>query len=89
MYRTNGQSRVFEEQLRRIFLIESTSLSFYNRKEIKDVVSYMRLTVNDKDDEALKRIINYPRRGIGNSTIEEIARIAEDNDISMWKSFQR
>ncbi|MCB9310366.1 MAG: UvrD-helicase domain-containing protein [Lewinellaceae bacterium] len=87
LYRTNGQSRIFEEQLRRLNIPYRVygGLSFYNRKEIKDVIAYLRLTVNDKDDEALKRIINYPRRGIGQSTVEEIAKIADDNDISMWE----
>jgi len=87
LYRTNGQSRVFEEQLRRYNIQYRVygGLSFYSRKEIKDIIAYMRLTVNDKDDEALKRVINYPRRGIGDSTIEQIAQLAEDNDVSMWE----
>jgi DNA helicase-2/ATP-dependent DNA helicase PcrA len=87
LYRTNGQSRVFEEQLRRNNIPYRVygGLSFYARKEIKDLIAYLRLTVNDKDDEALKRIINFPRRGIGESTIEQIAQLAEDNDMSMWE----
>lgn len=87
LYRTNGQSRIFEEALRRYNLIYRIygGLSFYQRKEIKDVIAYMRLTVNEKDDEALKRVINYPRRGIGDSTVDGIATIANDNDISMWE----
>ncbi len=87
LYRTNGQSRIFEEALRRYNLAYRIygGLSFYQRKEIKDLIGYIRLTVNDQDDEALKRIINYPRRGIGDSTIDGIAQIATDNDISMWE----
>ena len=87
LYRTNGQSRIFEEALRRYNLTYRIygGLSFYQRKEIKDLIAYMRLTVNERDDEALKRVINYPRRGIGDSTIEGIMQIANDNDISMWQ----
>ena len=87
LYRTNGQSRIFEEQLRRYNIAYRIygGLSFYSRKEIKDLVSYLRLVVNDKDDEALKRVINYPKRGIGNSTIDQIAQMADDNEISMWE----
>jgi DNA helicase II / ATP-dependent DNA helicase PcrA len=87
LYRTNGQSRIFEEQLRRYNIPYRIygGLSFYSRKEIKDIVCYIRLVVNDKDDEALKRIINYPKRGIGASTVEQIAQIADDNNISMWE----
>src|SRR5690606_18100699 len=87
LYRTNGQSRIFEEQLRRHNILYRVygGLSFYSRKEVKDLIAYMRLTINDKDDEALKRIINYPRRGIGESTIENIAQLAEDNNMSMWE----
>jgi DNA helicase-2/ATP-dependent DNA helicase PcrA len=87
LYRTNGQSRIFEEALRRYNLAYRVygGLSFYQRKEVKDVLAYIRLTINDKDDEALKRIINYPRRGIGDSTVEAIAQMANDNDMSMWQ----
>ena len=87
LYRTNGQSRIFEEQLRRHNIPYRVygGLSFYSRKEIKDLIAYMRLTINDKDDEALKRVINYPRRGIGESTIEQISQLADDNDMSMWE----
>ncbi|MBK9255309.1 MAG: UvrD-helicase domain-containing protein [Saprospiraceae bacterium] len=87
LYRTNGQSRIFEEQLRRYNIQYRVygGLSFYSRKEVKDMVAYMRLTINDKDDEALKRVINYPRRGIGDTTIDQIAQLAEDNDMSMWE----
>ncbi|MFT4534114.1 MAG: DNA helicase-2/ATP-dependent DNA helicase PcrA [Saprospiraceae bacterium] len=87
LYRTNSQSRVFEEQLRRNNIAYRIygGLSFYQRKEIKDIVAYMRLAVNDKDDEALKRIINYPRRSIGKTTIEKISTLADDNEMSMWQ----
>lgn len=87
LYRTNSQSRIFEEHLRRYNIPYRIygGLSFYQRKEIKDMVAYMRLTVNDKDDEALKRIINYPRRSIGKTTIEKISQLADDNEMSMWE----
>ena len=87
LYRTNGQSRIFEEQLRRYNIAYRVygGLSFYSRKEIKDLIAYMRVTINDKDDEALKRAINYPRRGIGDSTVDQISQLAEDNDMSMWE----
>ncbi|MEE9438751.1 MAG: UvrD-helicase domain-containing protein [Saprospiraceae bacterium] len=87
LYRTNSQSRVFEEYLRRYNVPYRIygGTSFYQRKEIKDVVAYLRLTINDKDDEALKRIINYPRRGIGKTTLDKIAVLANDNDMSMWE----
>jgi DNA helicase-2/ATP-dependent DNA helicase PcrA len=86
LYRTNGQSRIFEEQLRRYNILYRIygGLSFYARKEVKDMIAYMRLVVNDKDDEALKRIINYPRRGIGDTTVDQISQIAADNEMSMW-----
>lgn len=87
LYRTNSQSRVFEEQMRRYNIPYRVygGLSFYSRKEIKDVLAYIRLVTNDKDDEALKRVINYPKRGIGDSTVDNIAALAEDNEMSMWE----
>jgi len=87
LYRTNAQSRVFEEHLRRFNIPYKIygGLSFYSRKEIKDMIAYMRLAVNEKDDEALKRVINYPRRGIGAGTIEKIRKLADDNELSMWE----
>jgi len=87
LYRTNGQSRIFEEQLRRYNIAYRVygGLSFYARKEVKDMLAYMRLAVNDKDDEALKRIINYPKRGIGDSTVDNISQLAEENNMSMWE----
>lgn len=86
LYRTNSQSRVFEENLRRANIPYRIygGMSFYSRKEIKDMIAYMRLTVNDKDDEALKRTINYPRRGIGATTVGKITGLADDNEVSMW-----
>lgn len=86
LYRTNSQSRVFEESLRRANIPYRIygGMSFYSRKEVKDMIAYMRLTVNDKDDEALKRTINYPRRGIGSTTVSKITDLADDNDVSMW-----
>ncbi len=88
LYRTNAQSRVFEENLRRYNIPYRIygGLSFYQRKEIKDLMAYMRLTVNPRDDEAFKRVINYPRRGIGKSTIDKILQFADDNQISLWQS---
>jgi len=85
LYRTNAQSRVFEEHLRRHNIAYRIygGLSFYARKEIKDMIAYLRLAVNHRDDEAFKRVINYPRRGIGNTTVGQIADVANDNEISM------
>jgi len=85
LYRTNAQSRVFEEHLRKHNIAYRIygGLSFYARKEIKDMIAYLRLAVNHRDDEAFKRVINYPRRGIGNTTVSQIAQVADDNEISM------
>lgn len=87
LYRTNSLSRIFEEALRRHNIAYKVfgGLSFYQRKEVKDLVSYIRLVANDKDDEALKRIINYPRRGIGNTTLDSLIQLANDNDMSLWE----
>jgi len=84
LYRTNAQSRVFEEHLRRqnIHYRIYGGLSFYQRKEIKDMLSYMRLTVNPNDDEALKRALVNPRRGIGKTTIEKLMTFSQNNTIS-------
>jgi DNA helicase-2/ATP-dependent DNA helicase PcrA len=86
LYRTNAQSRAFEEALRRLNIPYKIygGVSFYQRKEIKDVLSYYRLTINNNDDESLKRIINYPARGIGQTTIDKINVAAAEHDISMW-----
>lgn len=86
LYRTNAQSRAFEEQLRkdnipyRIF----GGLSFYQRKEIKDVIAYFRTVSNPDDEEALRRIINYPTRGIGDTTVQKIAVTATRHGVSLW-----
>jgi len=86
-YRTNAQSRIFEESLRRRNIPYKVygSLSFYQRKEIKDLLAYLRLTANPRDDEALKRIINYPARGIGNITREKLEQAAASADTSIWE----
>lgn len=87
LYRTNAQSRTFEEQMRkdgipyRIF----GGLSFYQRKEIKDVIAYFRLVINPYDEEALRRIINYPTRGIGNTTLEKVFTHARTLNVSPWE----
>ncbi len=88
LYRTNAQSRVFEEYLRRqnISYRIFGGVSFYQRKEIKDLIAYMRLAVNFADEEALKRVINYPKRGVGKSSIDKIVAHAIAHDISLWDS---
>ena len=87
LYRTNAQSRIFEEALRKRGLPYKIygGLSFYQRKEIKDVISYFRLVVNPNDEEAFKRIINYPARGIGDTTLNKIIFAANSNEVSLWK----
>ncbi|MBQ5616901.1 MAG: UvrD-helicase domain-containing protein, partial [Bacteroidaceae bacterium] len=86
LYRTNAQSRIFEEAFRkrafpyRIF----GGLSFYQRKEIKDVIAYFRLICNKDDEEAFKRVINYPARGIGDKTIQKVKEYAMENGMSLW-----
>lgn len=87
LYRTNAQSRAMEEALRRQNIPYRIygGLSFYQRKEIKDLLSYYRLTINNHDEIALKRIINYPARGIGDTTIDKIIVAANDHNISLWK----
>jgi DNA helicase-2/ATP-dependent DNA helicase PcrA len=86
LYRTNAQSRAFEESLRRMGLAYTIygGISFYQRKEIKDLIAYLRIIINPKDEEALKRIINFPARGIGKTTIDKAVLAANENDISMW-----
>jgi DNA helicase-2/ATP-dependent DNA helicase PcrA len=88
MYRTNAQSRIFEEALRKRNIPYKVygSLSFYERKEIKDALAYLRLTVNNDDDEALKRIINFPARGIGKVTLAKIEQLAGRSESSLWKT---
>ncbi|HRE37956.1 MAG TPA: 3'-5' exonuclease [Chitinophagaceae bacterium] len=87
LYRTNAQSRAFEEALRRMGIAYTIygGISFYQRKEIKDLVAYLRIIVNSRDEEALKRIINYPARGIGKTTIDKLILIANENNISVWE----
>jgi len=87
LYRTNAQSRVFEEALRKKNIPYRIygGLSFYQRKEIKDVIAYFRMVVNPKDEEAFKRIINYPTRGIGNTTVGKIADAASIHNVSLWE----
>src|SRR5690606_20336614 len=86
LYRTNAQSRAFEEALRKqgIRYRIVGGLSFYQRKEIKDLLSYLRFTVNQQDEEAFKRIINLPKRGIGETTIAKIAVTAAENRVPVW-----
>ena len=86
LYRTNMQSRAIEEALRKMKIPYKIfgGLSFYRRKEIKDVLAYLRLVINNYDEEALLRIINYPARGIGQTTIDRIRVAAADNDIAIW-----
>ncbi len=86
LYRTNKQSRSFEEALRKINIPYKIygGLSFYQRKEIKDLLAYFRLTTNQRDEEALKRVINYPKRGIGKTSIENIIIAANQYGVSMW-----
>ncbi len=86
LYRTNAQSRIFEEALRKRNIPYKIygGLSFYQRKEIKDLLAYFRLTINPADNEALKRVINFPARGIGAATIEKIENAASENNSSMW-----
>ncbi|MEA5129102.1 MAG: 3'-5' exonuclease [Proteiniphilum sp.] len=87
LYRTNAQSRVFEEALRKNNIPYKIygGLSFYQRKEIKDIISYFRLIVNPNDEDAFRRIINYPTRGIGDVTVGKITSIAQLHSVSLWK----
>lgn len=86
LYRTNAQSRIFEEALRKNGIAYRIygGLSFYQRKEVKDVISYFRMAVNPHDEEAFKRIINYPARGIGDTTVGKIMAAASDHGVSLW-----
>ncbi|MDR2086061.1 MAG: UvrD-helicase domain-containing protein [Dysgonamonadaceae bacterium] len=87
LYRTNAQSRIFEEALRKINIPYRIygGLSFYQRKEVKDVIAYMRLIANPNDEEALKRVINYPTRGIGETTLAKIIGAAALQEVSLWE----
>lgn len=90
LYRTNAQSRILEEALRKRGIPYKIygGLSFYQRKEIKDVISYFRLIVNPHDEEALKRIINYPTRGIGDTTVGKLVGAATEYGVSLWTVLQ-
>lgn len=87
LYRTNAQSRSFEEEFRKQGIPYRIygGLSFYQRKEIKDIIAYFRLVANPDDEEAIKRIINYPARGIGATTVTKIADCAHQNQVSFWE----
>lgn len=91
LYRTNAQSRAFEEALRRLGIAYTIygGMSFYQRKEIKDYVAYLRVLVNPHDEEALKRIINYPARGIGKTSVDRAILAANENNISFWQVLER
>lgn len=86
LYRTNAQSRILEESLRKRNIPYKIygGQSFYQRKEIKDMLAYLRLSVNQNDEEALKRVINYPRRGIGGTSVDKIREISQQHQVSMW-----
>lgn len=87
LYRTNAQSRSIEEALRKLNIHYRIygGLSFYQRKEIKDLLAYFRLATNPADEEALKRVINYPTRGIGKTTVDKLVVAASDRDASIWE----
>jgi DNA helicase-2/ATP-dependent DNA helicase PcrA len=87
LYRINAQSRIFEEQLKshRIAYRIYGGLSFYERKEVKDVISYLRVIANPKDEEALRRIVNYPTRGIGETSLAKLSLAAEANAVPLWE----
>ena len=88
LYRTNNQSAVLEDNLRRRgipYRIYKGS-SFYDHKEIKDMLAYIRLVINPRDDEAFRRIVNYPARGIGDTTVQRIAQLAAERGVSMWEA---
>ena len=91
LYRTNAQSRSFEEQMRKDGIPYRIygGLSFYQRKEIKDVIAYFRVVVNPDDEEAIRRIINYPARGIGDTTVGKIVETANLHGVSLWQVIQR
>lgn len=91
LYRTNAQSRAFEESLRRMAIPYTMygGVSFYQRKEIKDFIAYLRIIVNGRDEESLKRIINYPTRGIGKTSIDRAVLAANEQNISLWQVLER
>lgn len=90
LYRTNAQSRSFEESLRKMGINYRIygGISFYQRKEIKDFISYLRVIINPKDDEALKRIINYPVRGIGKTTLDKAILLSNEKNVPLWEVLQ-
>lgn len=87
LYRTNAQSRVMEEYLRRYNIPYRVfgGLSFYQRKEVKDLIAYLRLAINPRDEEALRRVINFPKRGIGDSTVDKVSEMAGQQNLTMWE----
>ena len=91
LYRTNAQSRTFEEAFRKQDIPYRIygGLSFYQRKEIKDMIAYFRLAVNPNDEEALKRVINYPARGIGQTTVQKLLTVAAEQNVSVWDVLAR
>lgn len=91
LYRTNAQSRSLEEALRKMNIPYRIygGLSFYHRKEIKDILAYLRLVLNTNDEEALKRVINYPARGIGKTTMDKVMIVASENNISLFETLER
>ena len=91
LYRTNAQSRAVEDELRRSGQRYKVfgGLSFYQRKEVKDVVAYLRAAINPQDEQALQRIINYPARGIGKTTIERLTVYADEQNLSFWEALER
>ncbi|HEY4206575.1 MAG TPA: UvrD-helicase domain-containing protein [Puia sp.] len=91
LYRTNAQSRAFEESLRRMGIPYTMygGVSFYQRKEIKDMIAYMRIIVNTRDEESLKRIINFPTRGIGKTSIDRAVLAANEHNITLWEVLER
>ncbi len=88
LYRTNAQSRIIEEQLRRANIPYRVygGLSFYQRKEIKDVLAYFRLVVNHRDEEAFRRIVNYPKRGLGDTSIDKLFAYAAEKGLPFWEA---
>jgi len=88
LFRTNSQSRIFEEYLRRYNIAYKLvgGISFYQRKEVKDLIAYMRLAINPKDEEALRRVINYPKRAIGDSSLEKVNEVALNQQITLWEA---
>jgi DNA helicase II / ATP-dependent DNA helicase PcrA len=91
LYRTNGQSRILEETMRKrgVPCVIYGGISFYDRKEIRDVLAYLRLAANQHDEEALRRVINRPARGIGNTTIDKVFKCAIENEVAPWQVVQQ